>query len=178
MKEVFLAVLVFVALGSGTLLFLEYRREAEKTSDVRPSISEGTLSSIPGSSESVPRLAEEEGDSASDEEGDSPPPPPPGKLEDAETLPVLVLNGGAAGGSAGKMVSYLKTNGYVKAQAGNIDGSHRGTVVYFSSERESEAKALQLILLKQYSGVTAKPAAESSLPEIRSASLSVVMGSQ
>lgn len=172
MKEFFLAILVFALLGGGMYGWSFYRHHAVETSDPRPSINE-----LPTLSAENPSLAssQSEGmDATSDdtESSDTPTAHP----DDPETLTVSVLNGGSTGGSAGKMTTYLQSKGYKKAKAGNTDGSNVGIVIYYADDMEDEAKALQLMLLDNYKGVTASPAKDAKNKDATSAPLVVVLG--
>ena len=88
-----------------------------------------------------------------------------------------MFNAGSVGGSAGKMVNYLKTNGYIKAETGNAEKAEKGIVIYFSETLSDEANALQLTLLKSYKGVESKSAEEAKVPEAKSAPIVIMIGS-
>lgn len=165
-----MALLVFAIIGGGIALGLRYREQARETADMRPSIANFAPVNLP---ENVSK------DSMDDVAKDDAPTKDtaPAKPDAPASLVVKVLNGGAVGGSAGKMVSYLKQNGYIKAEAGNANGANKGVVIYFSADMADEAKVLQLLLLKQYQGVEAKPVAEAKIPEAKTAPMVVVLGS-
>lgn len=170
-----MALLVFAIIGGGIVFGLRYREQAKEAADARPSIVDFSSANIPedvgttteGDSTDDAALA----DDASDTDAALARPDAP------ETIVVKVLNGGAAGGSAGKMVAYLRQNGYLKAEAGNANGSNAGVVVYYTAGMEDESKALQLVLLKEYKGIEAKPVEEAKIPEAKTAPMVVVLGS-
>lgn len=166
-----MALLVFAIIGGGIAFGLRYREQARETADTRPSIANFAPVNLPenASSDSMDDAAKDDTPTKEDAA--------PAKPDAPASLVVKVLNGGAAGGSAGKMVSYLKQNGYTKAEAGNANGANKGVVIYFSVDMADEAKVLQLLLLKQYQGVEAKPVAEAKIPEAKTAPMVVVLGS-
>lgn len=173
MKEIFMALLVFAVVGGGVAFGVRYREQVNEAADTRPSIADFSSANIPEEAGAI--TASDALDSASTNDAMS---------EDVtlarpdapESIAVKVLNGGAAGGSAGKMTTYLKANGYTKAEAGNANGSNIGIVIYYSSEMEDESKALQLLLLKEYKGVVSKPVEDAKIPEAKTAPIVVVLG--
>lgn len=166
-----MALLVFVVVGSGVALGFRRHEQAKEAADARPSIADFSPANLP---ESVSEDAIiDTAESAAPAREDA----VPAKLDAPAGVVVKVLNGGAAGGSAGKMVMYLKTSGYAKAEAGNANGSNAGIVIYYSSGMEDEAKALQLTLLKLYKGVESKAASDAKVPEAKTAPIVVVLGS-
>lgn len=169
MKEVFIALLVFALAGAGVWFGFRYRAEQKEAADARPSIANFAPENLP---ENVVR--EDVSDDAKDETKKEE--VTPVKPDLPATIAIKVLNGGAAGGSAGKVAAYLKQNGYAKAEAGNANGANAGIVIYYSAPMADEAKALQLLLLKQYKGVTSKPVEEAKIPEAKTAPLVVVLG--
>ena len=171
MKELFLAVLTFAILGGGVVFGIRYREQAKEVADMRPSIANFAPVNLPEnvSKDSMDDMAKDDAPTKEDAA--------PAKPDAPASLVVKVLNGGAVGGSAGKMVSYLKQNGYAKAETGNANGANKGVVIYFSVDMADEAKVLQLLLLKQYQGVEAKPVAEAKIPEAKTAPMVVVLGS-
>lgn len=173
MKEFFLAILVFALLGGGVYGWSLYRHRAVETADPRPSIRE--LSNMSADNPSLASSQSKEMDTASDdaESADA----TPSRPDDPDTIAVSVLNGGAVGGSAGKVTTYLQSKGYKKAKAGNTNGSNVGMVIYYADDMEDEAKALQLVLLDSYKGVTASPAKDAKNKDATSASIVVVLGS-
>ncbi len=171
MKEVFMALLIFSIIGGGVALGFRYREQAKEAADARPSITNFAPVNLPENT-SKDVATDAAGDDTSSTENTS-----PIRLDAPASIVVKVLNAGAAGGSAGKMVSYLKQSGYAKAEAGNAGSAGRGVTIYFSADTADEAKALQLLLLKQYKGVEAKPAAEVKIPEAKTAPLVVMLGS-
>lgn len=168
MKEIFIALSVFVLAGVGVWFGYRYYKDQRALSDARPSIERFSSENLP-KDKKVPVVD-------SNNEKNSEVPKVPGKPDDPKMIAIKVLNGGAAGGSAGKMVAFLKSNGYEKAEAGNANGSNSGIVVYFAPEMSDEVKPLQIVLLKSYRGVTAKPVADAKIPEAKMAPIVVVVG--
>lgn len=170
MKEIFIALLVFAVVGGGIALGLRYREGQKETSDSRPSIANFSPENLPEN------VVKEEDNKKDDSEKETEEGSASVKSDAPATVAIKVLNGGAAGGSAGKMTTYLKQNGYAKAEAGNADGSNIGIVIYYSALMADEVKALQLLLLKEYKGVTAKPVEDAKIPEAKTAPIVVVLG--
>ncbi len=174
MKEIFMALLVFAVVGGGVAFGVRYREQANEAADTRPSIADFSSVNIPG--------GETDAMASSDALGSASPSDVTSedvtlaRPDAPESITVKVLNGGAAGGSAGKMTTYLKANGYTKAEAGNANGSNVGIVIYYSSEMEDESKVLQLLLLKEYKGVVSKPVEDAKIPEAKTAPMVVVLG--
>lgn len=171
MKEVFIALLMFALVGGGVVFGFRYRAERKDATDLRPSIADFSPENLPANivKEDAPNSNAAEGETKKEEST-------PAKLDAPAMIAVRILNGGAVGGSAGKMVAYLKQNGYTKAEAGNANGANVGIVVYYSVPMADEAKALQLLLLKEYKGVTSKPVEEAKIPEVKTTPIAVVLG--
>ncbi len=172
MKEIFMALLVFAVVGGIFAFGIRYHEQTKKATDTRPSIAEFSSADIP--KEDSTMATSDVSDSALSDNTTKD--VAIARPESPENITVKVLNGGAAGGSAGKIATYLKTNGYTKAEAGNANGSNTGIVIYYSSEMEDESKALQLLLLKEYKGVVSKPAEDAKIPEAKTAPMVVVLG--
>lgn len=165
-----MALIVFAVVGGGIAFGLRHQDRTREASDPRPSIAGFSPENLP---ESMPNNSASEASETETEENT----PALEKPDEPSTITIKVLNGGAAGGSAGKMAAYLKKNSYAKAEAGNANGSNSGIVIYYSSEMEDESKVLQLLLLKEYKGVVAKPVEEAKISEAKSAPVVVVLGS-
>ena len=170
-----MALLVFAIIGGGIVFGLRYREQAKEAADSRPSIVEFSSADLPEDT-SAPTESDSTDDAALPDDTTSSD-AAPARPDAPEMIVVKVLNGGAAGGSAGKIVAYLRQNGYLKAEAGNANGSNAGVVVYYAAGMEDESKALQLVLLKEYKGVEAKPVEEAKIPEAKTAPMVVVLGS-
>ncbi len=76
----------------------------------------------------------------------------------AKGTDVRVLNGGAAKGSAGSVVTLLEKEGYTKVALGNTTGNYTGVVVYFGTGLEKEAEVVKKSLLKTYPKAETKAA--------------------
>ena len=94
------------------------------------------------------------------------------------SLSVLVLNGGAERGAAGKARDLLKKHGYVQVQAANASSyTHRGVKVYYSGKGTKEtAEALAAFLEKK--GYNDPQVLEAATSEQKKASLVVLLGEQ
>jgi len=92
-----------------------------------------------------------------------------------ETLDLKVYNSGAAKGSAAKVQTILKQNGYTKTAALSATGNYTGTVVYYTSDHQADATAVQQILLKDYPSASIK-ASSSPKTEDGSAEVVVMLG--
>ena len=177
MKEIIMALVAFAVVGSVLVFGVRYSEQSKQSADTRPSIAEFSSADIPKSeSASATDDASETASSADASTGESSKESTQERLSDPASIVVKVLNGGAAGGSAGKVAAYLKSNGYSKAESGNASGTNSGIVVYYASDMADEAKALQLVLLKNYKGVEAKPAGEAKAPEAKMAPMVVILG--
>lgn len=71
---------------------------------------------------------------------------------------IIVLNGGAAKGSAGTFAEALKKEGYLKVTPGNTVADYIGTVVYFAAGLEKEAETVLTTVIKTYPQAAVKPA--------------------
>ncbi len=97
------------------------------------------------------------------------------KTTPKESLDLKVYNSGAAKGSAAKVQTLLKQNGYAKTAALSATGNYTGTVVYYTGEHQADATAIQQVLLKEYPGVLVK-ASSSPKTEDGSAAIVVMLG--
>lgn len=79
--------------------------------------------------------------------------------KDPATVKTLVLNGGAAGGSAGKIKQKLIDLGYKKTEADNAESSsHSGQIAYYLEGFEANAQEIVEALKSQYPEITTKKA--------------------
>lgn len=170
MKEVFIAFFVCALLVGGAFGGFWYYDRMKNEADLRPSIVNFTPENLP---ENVVVKKDSDTDEAQEEKKES----VPVKPDAPETITIKVLNGGATSGSAGKMASYLKSNGYTKAESGNSNGVNSGIVIYYSPDMSDEVKVVQLLLLKEYKGVESKPVADAKVSEAKTAPIVVIMGS-
>ncbi|NTW15809.1 MAG: LytR C-terminal domain-containing protein [Candidatus Moranbacteria bacterium] len=92
-----------------------------------------------------------------------------------ETVAVSVLNGGAASGSAGKVVGILTKAGFSKAVAGDADGDYSGLTVYYSEGQSAAADLVKGALIGSYPSVTVKPA-DPKHPETSKSPVVVIVG--
>jgi len=159
-KDTFLGetvlVLVFLFLSSfvGFLVYLGYR--VVKTRD------DGRISIETLSERSEPEVGQEpvtsDGETA---ETDIPEPdaePETSAGPDASAVEVVVLNGGAPGGTAGKVTKALVDAGFSKAEAGNADGTHVGVVIYHDGDSEAAAVLVKEALSGTYADAKIAPA--------------------
>jgi len=94
-------------------------------------------------------------------------------LKPAE-VKILVFNGGAPAGTAGKVKALLVGKGYVKAEAKNAEGdAYAGTLVYYGEGLNKNADAIKEVLKVKYPKVETKAAATA---EEKSADIVVILG--
>jgi cytoskeletal protein RodZ len=91
------------------------------------------------------------------------------------SISIVVLNGGAPKGSAGIVADILKTDGFLKATAGNASGDYSGMVVYWKEGNESAAKAVQAALSAKYPSIAVK-ASDPKNKETLSAPIVAILG--
>ncbi len=172
MKE-FIGIILFIGLLAVGAVFLpELDRAREEADQSRPSIAALKDSSIPPSE---PETFVATPEPAPAETTPATPAAPETPAVDPATLAVTVLNGGAAGGSAGKAATVLKTAGYKLATASDARGNYTGVTVYFQSGKDKEAEAVRQALLATYPNAVAK-AAVSATDETGKTTVVVIMG--
>lgn len=163
-KDEFLggAVVFFIGfsllLGTGFFAYLGYRI-LQTTQDDRASIE--TLGT---------ETREEPVATVSEETVAEPPPPEEVATEPVEekealdkaTIEVVVLNGGAPGGTAGAVTKLLVDAGFSKAEAGNAEGEYAETTIFFQEGSEEAAKAVGDALSGAYEDVSVEQADSSN----------------
>lgn len=130
--------------GAGFFAYLGYRI-VQTTQDDRASIetlgTEGTEEPVIAASEEAvvetPAVAEE---TVVEEK----------KELDKATVEIVVLNGGAPGGTAGKVTQILSDAGFAKAEAGNADKARSETEIFFGEGSEDAAEAVREALSDPY----------------------------
>ncbi|MEI8096879.1 MAG: LytR C-terminal domain-containing protein [Candidatus Moraniibacteriota bacterium] len=95
----------------------------------------------------------------------------------AKRMAIVVLNGGAAKGSAGIIATFLKGEGYVSVTAGNTLKDYENTVVYYASGLEKEANSIKTSLIKKFPKVTILPA-DVKNKETSASQITVILGRQ
>jgi hypothetical protein len=155
--------LFFLAL-IGTLLFAGYRamRDAK---DARSSI-------VSLSEEALILPAEPKPDDVK-----QPAEPSPDVVSSTidKDMRIIVLNGGAAKGSAAAAQTLLKATGFVNVTTGNADKDHTGVTVYYDApERKASADAAKDALAKKHTAVSTKQSGDD--PDTRRAALVVIVG--
>lgn len=93
----------------------------------------------------------------------------------AQTPAVSVLNGGATVGSAGKLVTALKQEGYTRITAGDTTTNYTGVVIYYAEAVAQEAESLKLTVIKTYPKVTIAKAITANAETTKSP-LTVIIG--
>jgi len=127
--------------------FLGYRLSVSWQDD-RESI--GTLSVVEPTSQNPETVVQE---TNSDEEADQ------AAIEvDKASVEIIVLNGGAPAGTAGKVVKSLVDEGFSKAEAGNADGTHVGVVIYYDGDSEAATALVKEALSGTYADAKIAPA--------------------
>ena len=86
----------------------------------------------------------------------------PANAQPGKTTVVSVLNGGAAGGSAGKLAATLRQEGYTQVTARDATGNYTGVVIYHAANLSAEAETLKTAVAKTYPNVTIAPAIASN----------------
>jgi hypothetical protein len=156
-KDTFLGEVVVVFVGllllafAGFFVYLGYR-VVETREDDRASIE--VLSEQPdmtGLEETIAEATE-----TAEPETEAEPEAP--KEIDKATVEVAVLNGGAPGGTAGKVTKILSDAGFAKAEAGNADGTYSGVVIYHDADSEAVAEAVREALSETYDEIELAPA--------------------
>lgn len=94
---------------------------------------------------------------------------------DPKQADILVLNGGAAKGSAGVLGSALEKLGYAKVEVGNATLDYIGVTVYSSKENKSVAEEVKKDILKRYPKAEWKTA-DPKKPETAKATIVIVLG--
>ncbi len=164
------AIVFFLLLAVAGIAWAIYggvaQNQAEKN---EPSIT--TLGEEAKEEEEIPQTAPAE----------NPTPPPsseqavPAAPEESKIMAVSILNGGAAGGSAGKLVTALKQEGYTQVTASDSTGNYTGVVIYHAANLANEAEALKSAVAKTYPKVTVL-AAVSSNKETSTSPLTIIIG--
>lgn len=88
---------------------------------------------------------------------------------------VSVLNGGAAKGSAGLAVDFLKKEGYASVTPGNTLKDYAGTTLYYAVGLEKEAEIIKMTVIKKYPQVKTLPA-EVKNKETSVAPVTLILG--
>lgn len=99
----------------------------------------------------------------------------PTETVDPKKTGVLVLNGGAAKGSAGTLGTTLEKAGYEKVEVGNATLDYTGTTVYSSKENKSVAEEVKKDILKQYPKAEWAEA-DPKKPETAKSDIVIVLG--
>ncbi len=159
---------VVAAVGS----FIYAKWHSEKQEDDLPSIM-ALSSESDDENNSVSRESDQE-DISSDEDTSSASMANTA-VTDPKTVEVTVLNGGAASGSAGTVVTLLKGAGYQKAAAENASGTYSGVTIYYRSGFDTVAAAVQEALKKKYPSATVA-AAGANNQETSKSTVTVVLG--
>ncbi|MDD5463528.1 MAG: LytR C-terminal domain-containing protein [Candidatus Moranbacteria bacterium] len=91
-----------------------------------------------------------------------------------ETGNVVILNGGAVPGSAGKLSDFLKTNGVTEIEAKNAElDTHTGITVYYQEEYSPFAEKIVKTLNEKYENAKLEVATND---EQKSAAVVIVLG--
>ncbi len=92
-----------------------------------------------------------------------------------DQVSMLVLNGGAVAGSAGKVRDSLIADGYIKATAANAAASHDySIVIFYGAEYAETATQIQTLLEVPYDNVTIS---EAVTDEQKQANIVIILGS-
>lgn len=97
-----------------------------------------------------------------------------GPAQDIKKLKIVVLNGGAPAGVAGKIAMLIAGKGYSEPTAKNAaSDQHSGQAVYYSGSSQAEAAKVRDILKVQYPDILLKAAVSA---EEKSADIVVMLG--
>lgn len=86
---------------------------------------------------------------------------------------IKILNGGAAGGSAGKVKELLASKGYKKLEAGNSNNTYSGTVIFYQTESKAAAEKILADIKSKYPSAQIKIASSS---EEKSGAIVIILG--
>jgi hypothetical protein len=170
MKEILSSIFFLAVVGILLWGWIHFRDSSQNTRSSQPSIG-----SLPAGVSSVATDSVDQVAAPQPVEEKKPDPLASNNNGSKDTLNVKVLNGGGLKGSAVKVQDFLKKNGYTAAQAGNATGNYTGTTVYYLGANESNANAIQQLLLKDYPNAQVKIATSSAV-ENGSASVVVMLG--
>lgn len=159
-------VLLLLVIVGGLAFFIHSKIKKFQTSQPEDKPSIATLATLPPQDEEL--QAEEEisenesagdADAKNDEESSQ-------ETQEEETLPVsdakktanvVVLNGGAAVGSAGKIEKLLKNDGYQNTAAANaLNSNHVGQMIYYKPDAKADAESVQKLLKETYPEIEIK----------------------
>lgn len=172
MKEVLTSILFLILAGGLLWGWLHVRENRQEAVDTRPSISASPLQiTVPETPKPVADALEASGAPVPSQTETKPSAP----ITPAASLDVKVMNGGGIKGSAGKVQTFLKGQGYTKTQVGNTVGDYTGVTVYFRDGKEADADAVKQLLLKDYPSAQTK-VASSVKNEDGSADVVVILG--
>lgn len=151
-----ISLLVLVALG-GLFFFIKGKIETAQKNrpEEKPSIT--SLATLPPKNEEPQPAAETPENENKEEESTG---KETEEVKNEETVPannttsnteVLVLNGGAAIGSAGKVQKLLEDGGYKKVTAANaLADNHVGQMIYYKPAAKADAEAIKKLTQKTY----------------------------
>lgn len=166
----FACMLLFVVASIGAVGWVTYRGwQSERAAKSQPSIT--VLSKQVGeekntvSEESAPASADTPAPKASVDES----------AAAAKKLEISILNGGAAKGSAGILVDFLKKEGYSKIVSGNTINNYTGIVIYYASGLEKEVAMVKESVAKKYPQVKTLPA-DAKNKETSVAQVTIILG--
>lgn len=86
---------------------------------------------------------------------------------------IKILNGGAVGGSAGKMKELLAGKGYKKLEASNSNSAYSGTTIFYRSEAKTVAEKILTDIKSKYPFAQIKLGASS---EEKSGPIVIILG--
>lgn len=173
MKEL-LGIIIFFAViiaGAVWLPGVWHARELERTTQSSiMDLKDVAIESV-GKEESrvADDMAQAEGDTTAKNETPLAPATDPAKLV------IKVLNGGAAGGSAGKLAQVLRSAGFKLVTAGDSKSDYAGVTVYYQSAGKADADAVKATLTKAYPSVEERVETDMK-KETASAAIVVVVG--
>lgn len=160
--------LLFVIASIGGIGWVVYSKwQSERAAESRPSIS-----ALPERSDEQAAASPQTG---AEQAADTKEQPASGSLETAKKLEISVLNGGGAKGSAGVLADFLKSEGYLKTDAGNTLKDYSGVTVYHAAALEKEAEAIKASVIKKYPQAKILPA-DATNKETSVSQVTIILG--
>ena len=98
-------------------------------------------------------------------------------LKKAQTLDVIVMNGGGAKGVASTTAETLKGKGFTKVSIGNTKGDFTGTTVYTKKANQESGEAIVSVLKSAYPSIAYKEALASD-SETTTATVTIIFGKE
>jgi hypothetical protein len=169
----FAVMILFVLASIGGIGWVVYSKwQTERAAESRPSITE--LLERAGEQTDAPSAESPQATDAAQATDDKAV-TGTGSADAAKKLEISILNGGAAKGSAGILADFLKSEGYLKTDAGNTLKDYTGVTIYYAANLEKEAEAIKTSVAKKYPQVKILPA-DTNNKETSVSQITVIVG--